>query len=271
MSQLSSRRTLIIWILTIVITLGSVVYQRLTGPSYPIRGTVNIGEEVVKFKLLRSHDTSAKVKMEFEAVNRQITGEMRWRRFKSYDEWTIDKLLREGDKLIAIIPIQPPAGKVIYQISLIDENNTKYDLTREPVIIRFKGVVPTTVLIPHIIFMFIAMLLATRSGLEAFVRGEKAYRFTLWTSCMLILGGFIFGPIVQKYAFGSYWTGWPFGHDLTDSKTAGVMIFWIVALWRGRNHPDGRAWIIIAAIIQLLIYLIPHSTLGSELDYTKMN
>ena len=32
------------------------------------------------------------------------------------------------------------------------------------------------------------------------------------------LGGMILGPIVQKYAFGAYWTGIPFGHDLTDAK-----------------------------------------------------
>ena len=87
---------------------------------------------------------------------------------------------------------------------------------------------------------------------------------------MLLVGGLIFGPIVQKYAFGAYWTGWPFGHDLTDTKTGIAMIFWLIALWRGRNHAKGHIWMIIAALITLLIYLIPHSVLGSELDYTKM-
>ena len=49
------------------------------------------------------------------------------------------------------------------------------------------------------------------------------------------------------------------------------MIFWIVAVWRARNQAKGRIWIIIAAAALLLVYLIPHSVLGSELDYSEMS
>ena len=30
------------------------------------------------------------------------------------------------------------------------------------------------------------------------------------------VGGFLLGPAVQKMAFDAWWTGIPFGHDLTD-------------------------------------------------------
>jgi len=33
----------------------------------------------------------------------------------------------------------------------------------------------------------------------------------------------------------------------------------------------GRKWFIIAAVIQLLVFLIPHSMFGSELDYTRID
>ena len=83
------------------------------------------------------------------------------------------------------------------------------------------------------------------AGLEAIVKGPAAYRLTVWTTLMVFAGGLILGPIVQKYAFGAYWTGWPLGNDLTDTKTMGAMLFWLVPLWfgrGGRNAESGSSW-----------------------------
>jgi len=170
-----------------------------------------------------------------------------------------------------VIPKQPPAGKIAYNITLIDKNGEKYQLSEEPVVIRFKGDVPILILIPHVLAMFISMLLGTRTGLEAIYKRERTYRLALWTSALFFLGGIIFGPIVQKFAFGAFWTGWPLGSDLTDNKTAVAMLGWLFALWRGRDMKKGRKWFIIAAVIQLLVFLIPHSMFGSELDYTRID
>jgi hypothetical protein len=76
---------------------------------------------------------------------------------------------------------------------------------------------------------------------------------------------------VQKYAFNSYWTGWPFGGDLTDNKTALAFLGWVCALVALYRSKRPRAWALGAAIFLLLVYLIPHSLLGSEIDYDKMD
>jgi len=267
----SVKRPLTLWVLAVVITLASVVYQRMTGPTHAVRGSTEVEGEKIKYRLLRSHDTTSDARMEIPVPTPEVTGEICWRRFKSRDAWTTENLAREGTNLIATIPKQPPAGKVIYEITLTEEDGKKHALTETPVIIRFKGPVPGLVLYPHVVLMFVAMLLATRTGLEALAKGERAFRMTVWTSCLLFVGGMIFGPLVQKYAFGEYWTGWPFGHDLTDTKTAIAMVFWLIALLRGRSLAKSRHWIIIAALVTLLVYLIPHSAYGSELDYTKMD
>ena len=271
MKPSSLKKPLFLWSLTVLITLASVVYQRMTGPTYPLRGSIEMKGEEVKFRLLRTHVTTNDAQMEIAVPSSEVTGELRWRRFKSHDDWTTEYLAREGDNLVATIPKQPPAGKVMYEITLTDEAGKRHDLTEMPVIIRFKGAVPSFILWPHIILMFTAMLLATRTGLEAIAKRDRAFRLAVWTSGLLLVGGLIFGPIVQKYAFGAYWTGWPFGHDLTDTKTGIAMIIWLIALWRGRDLAKGRIWMIIAATVTLAVYLVPHSTLGSELDYTKMS
>jgi len=269
MTPSTKSRSFVFWILAITLTLASVVYQRMTGPTHPVRGKVTVGENILNYKLLRSQVTTADAEIEFTVPDRAVTGEMTWRRYKSDDDWMVVELERRDDNLVAVIPRQPSAGKVVYMIDIIDGEGNRYSLQEKPVIIRFKGEVPAWILVPHIIFMFSAMLVSTRAGIEAIAKGERAYRLAVWTTVFLFLGGIILGPLVQKYAFGAYWTGWPFGHDLTDNKTAIAMLFWILALWRGKNRDSGRGWIIAASVVQLLVYLIPHSALGSELDYTK--
>jgi hypothetical protein len=270
MSKKTWKQTILLWFLTILITLGSVVYQRKTGPTYPVRGKTEIAGETVEYKLLRSHEVTNDAKMEFDISDSTVFGVFKWRRYKSHDKWTSDTLKVSNNKITIAVPKQLAAGKVMYQVSFIESNGKEYQLTEEPIIIRFKGVVPGYVLLPHILFMFIAMLLATRTGLEAIVNRNNTFRLALWTTGLMLVGGLILGPIVQKFAFDAFWTGWPFGHDLTDNKTLVAFIFWGIALWRGRQENKGRLWFIVAAIVTLLVYLVPHSVLGSEIDYTAV-
>jgi hypothetical protein len=269
MKKLSLKLTVWLWILATLVTLIAVVYQRATGPTYPVRGKVLVGGAPVRFRLLRSADATADALVQLSVREAAITGEMRWKRYKSRDDWMLRPLERIGDKLVATIPRQPPAGKVLYQISLIEADGRKLALTAEPVIIRFKGEVPFYVLHPHILLMFFSMLIGTRCGLEALFNGARTRRLAIECAAMLLVGGLILGPIVQKCAFGTFWTGWPFGHDLTDNKTAVAMLFWLIALWRDIKSGKGRGWYIAAAVMQLIVYSIPHSVLGSELDYTQ--
>jgi hypothetical protein len=76
---------------------------------------------------------------------------------------------------------------------------------------------------------------------------------------------------VQKFAFGSLWTGFPFGYDLTDNKTLIAFIGWVIALIAGRKGKPARGWVLAAAILLLIVFLIPHSLLGSELDYSEVS
>lgn len=266
---MTKTKNILIWVLAFVLMGVIVVYQRMTGPTHPKRGKVTILGEEIKYKLPRSHDGSGKELIEINAPNKSIQGKIRLKRYKSYDEWSEYEMERKGSSLFADIPEQPPAGKVMYDIMLGD-GNTFQSLTKEPVIIRFKGVVPSLALIPHIIFMFFAMVISTRAGLEALFKGNNTYMLSVWTLITLGIGGLFLGPVVQQYAFGAFWTGWPFGHDLTDNKTLAAFIMWAVAAWRLKKNPNARGWALAAALVMLAVYLIPHSVLGSEIDYTKI-
>jgi len=263
------RSPVFLWTMAIVITVVSVLYQRLTGPTNPKRCSVVIEDVKYKFKISRNPETTNDEIIALNVPDNSIGAIIKWKRFKSADDWQIDTLTREDENLIAVLPKQPRAGKIIFELSLIDKAGNSYPLTDEPIISRFKDPVPLSVLLIHVIIMFSWMLISIRTGIEALAGGPKMFDYSMITLILLIVGGLILGPVVQKYAFNAYWTGWPFGHDLTDNKTLVAFIFWVVAIWRCRK-PGGSKWVVIASIITLTVYLIPHSAFGSEFDYTKI-
>jgi len=259
----------LLWILAIAITISAVIYQRTTGPTYAKRGKISIDNKEYSFRLLRSHDNTSDARIAIYVPDTGITGEATYRRYKSHDEWTITPMSREGENLVFYVPKQPAAGKISYNIALISSTAQKFNLTSEPVTIRFKGPVPRYILYPHILCMFTSILIGVRAGLEALFKGSNLRIYSIIAGATLLMGGIILGPIVQKFAFDAYWTGWPFGHDMTDNKTALSMLFWIIAIWKSKDLVKGRKWVIMATVVQLAVYLIPHSVLGSEIDYTK--
>jgi len=177
-------------------------------------------------------------------------------------------MVREDGALRALLPDQPPAGKLEYRVFL-KQNRGYLDLGDKAVITRFKGFVPSIILVPHILFMFLFMLFSVRIFLTVFTGDMPVRHAVVMNVVFLIAGGFILGPITQYHAFGAYWTGWPFGGDLTDNKALAMLIAWAAALFAVFKDKAPRRWITAAFLVTAAVYLIPHSMFGSELDYKK--
>lgn len=261
-------KSVLLWIFAILFTITIAVYQKMTGPTYPLKGKISIEQSEIKYKLLRSAESDGPARIIIKNIPNGITGIIKFKRFNVVEEFSSATMGFEENNLVGLLPQQPPAGKLEYIIELTS-NGKKYVVNEQPVVIRFKGVVPLYILIPHILFMFFAMLYSTRTGIEALFRGRSALNYSLITVITLFIGGLVLGPVVQKFAFGEYWTGWPFGKDLTDNKTLVAFVFWVIAYFRLRKNPGNRFWPILASIVLLLVYLIPHSMFGSQLDYTS--
>lgn len=257
------------WFLALVITLGSAVYQNRTGPTHPLRGKAVVDGAEVRYRLPRSAETVADAEVAVPAPA-PIEGWIDWKRFPTADDWARIALVREGDRLVGRLPKQPAAGKLAYRVSLKAGGDAVAITGTEPVLMRYKDPVPLWVIIPHVLVIFTAMLFSTAAGLAALDKKRNPRRLVLWTVGLFFLGGFVLGPLMQKYAFGVAWSGFPFGLDLTDNKTLIAFLFWIAALVAGRKGRPARPFVLAASLVMLVIYLIPHSLLGSQYDYSKM-
>ena len=252
--------------LALVITLGSAVWQRTSGPTYPARGQVVLAGQEIRLKLTRSHGGAGDQKVRIVVPDPAVSGSVAFRRYPTNDPWSFLPMAREADALAAALPHQPPAGKLEYQVRLSRSAETVLFPPR-PAVTRFKGDVSAGILVPHVAAMFLAMLFSTAAGLAALTPGAPVRWLPVVTLALIAVGGFVLGPIVQKQAFGEYWTGVPWGWDLTDNKTLVAGLFWAAALVRQRAGHDARVAVALAALATLVVFAIPHSTWGSEIDW----
>lgn len=258
------------WVIAFLITASTAVFQRMTGPTNPISGKTSFEDAEIRFRLQRSHETTSDYEIRIPVPDSEVEGTLMFRRYKTQEPWTRIAMTKKEGTLRGTLPKQPPAGKLEYTVILSSGENEMPLTGEKPVVIRFKDPVPAAILIPHVIIIFLAMVFSTRAGIEALNPGSNPRRLALWTLGLLIVGGFIFGPLVQKYAFGQLWTGFPLGYDLTDNKTLIAVIGWTAAVIASRRQKSGRWWVLGASVLLLIVFLIPHSLLGSELDYSQL-
>ena len=262
-------KKILFWLLSFFITLAFAVFQRATGPTYPLKDTVSLDEgNTASYRLPRSCTIAGQDCLIKIISPEQITGFVSWRRYPAWEPWTETAMFYRDGLLSAMLPDQPPAGKLEYRV-FIKRGKGNFELYGKPVVTRFKGAVPAAILIPHVLCMFLFMLFSVRIFITVFTMDTVIKHAVALNILFLILGGFIFGPLTQFHAFGAYWTGWPFGQDLTDNKALVMLAFWLAALYAVFRVRRPKPWLLAAFAVTALVYLVPHSMFGSELDYSS--
>lgn len=275
----------VLWVAAVILMLSAAVYQERTGPTYPVKGEILVNGKPQRYRLPRSEESVRDARIAVPSPGPGAMGLVTWRRYPTDNPFQSILMVQETDEdgrvmLVAQIPAQRAAGKVEYRVDVTSAAGTVQipsggsgpdDGT---IVMRFKDPVPLPILISHITFMFFAMLMGMRAALGALFAPAGVHRLSWAALGLMSVGGLVLGPIVQKHAFGAYWVGFPFGYDLTDNKTLIMWVVWVGACavlgWKPRaGGPSWRARLAVlaAAVVMTVVYLIPHSLRGSELDY----
>jgi len=282
-------RSFVLWTVAVIFMAGASVYQRTTGPTYPKRGDFTVAGESYDYRLVRSQETTAKARVALPGPAAGAEGSLIYRRYPTEDEFTVVPLVEEtgedGPEMVAFLPLQPAAGKIEYRLELVADGDRiaiPSESDAETIILRYKDPVPDALLISHVVAMFFTVLVGMRAGLGAVFAPASARLMSWITLTGMTVGGLVFGPFVQKYAFGAYWTGFPWGYDLTDNKLLVMWLVWLIGCLlvgmprrsgtvpRGLS-PAGRTAVLFAAATMMAVYLIPHSMRGSELKYAEVD
>jgi hypothetical protein len=260
----------LLWLTAFFVTVALAGFQRATGPSYPLRGSITLGDErELSYRLPRSNQGRGPLRIEFPDLGDGSTASLDWRRYPTDDAFQSLAMHPVGDgTVMAEIPLQPAAGKVEYVVRITDSQIVTRVPARETVVARFRAPVPAVILVPHILAMFTSMLFSTRALMEVLRPGRSARALILVTMGLLVVGGLLLGPMVQNAAFGAYWTGWPLGSDLTDNKTLIAFLAWLVPSVAAFRGPRTRLAVVFGWLVMTGVFLVPHSMRGSELDWS---
>ncbi len=279
----------LLWAAALLLMLAAGVYQRRTGPTYPIRGEITVEGRSYPYRLPRSQQTDerARIVVPRRALPRPgdpATGFLSFRRYPTNDPFERVEMgvepWQKNQRLVGYLPIQPAAGKMEYFLELETTAGPvripEPDAVEPTIVLRYKDPVPSALLIAHVAAMFLSMLIGMRAGLGAIFAPSNIRPLARLTLAGLTLGGMLLGPFVQKHAFGEYWTGFPWGYDLTDNKTLIMWVVWVIAVLAlgptaRRIGGLGRAAVLAAALVMTAVYLIPHSLRGSELDFEAVD
>jgi hypothetical protein len=271
---MDKKKEVVLWVVAVALMIAAAGYQRRTGPSYPARGEYAVAGQTYEYRLPRNALTSADMRIAIDDPGDGAAATLYFKRYRTDDPFTSLPLAAEDDELVGFIPAQPAAGKVEYFLILEAAEGRVIvpGASKGNVVMRFKDRVPLLSLLPHIFMMFFAILFGMRAGLAAVFSIDPMRRLTWVTLGGMTLGGMILGPIAQKYAFGAYWTGFPFDYDLTDNKVLIMWLVWVIACLVIGKRPRkdervARLAVVLAALVMAVVYVIPHSARGTELDY----
>jgi hypothetical protein len=253
-----------LWVIALLLTIVLGAWQRVSGPTYPVSGEAAVGGAPFRYRLERTHAGAGDHVVELP-MQPGMSGWLEWRDHPAAPaaagRWTPVRMtsLSSRPVLAAPIPHHEPAQKVDYRVTLYADGTT---VTLPPAglaTLRFRSEVPAWLLVPHIVAMMGALLLSVRAALECFRRKPRLRILTLRALAALFIGGFPLGCAVSGYAFGQPWGGFPLGNDATDNKTLLAFAGWIVATVAVFRMPNPRVIVVGAAVLTLLVYLVPHS------------
>jgi len=272
-------KQILLWVAALFIMIAAVLYQRATGPTHPVKGKLSANGTEHRYKLLRTHETTAGAKIALPDMKSEaFEANLHYKRYQTKDVLTVLPFQLEGEEFTAQLPVQPSAGKIEYFVTGNLEGKTFRipEDAENNIVLRYKDPVPGWVLWPHVFMMFFAVLFGMRAGLSAFFDPKTMRKWAIVSLVGMTVGGMMLGPLVQKYAFGEYWTGFPYGKDFTDNKMLIMWLAWLVAMAIIGFKPKkkemiSRIVVVFASIVMTLAYLIPHSMGGSTLDYDKVD
>ena len=79
------KKSIWLWIIAFILTVFTAAYQRITGPTYPVDGEIIVGEELIEYKLDRTHGGDSDHPIEINVKDETICGELYWKRYKTND------------------------------------------------------------------------------------------------------------------------------------------------------------------------------------------
>jgi hypothetical protein len=253
------------WLVALVITALGLVIQRKTGEKMPLSLETQWQGRQVRTVLARSHVGPGGQRLVIEGVDPDWHGTVVWRRYGQGNVYRRESLRNLGSMLSGELSPQPRGSALEYRVEVEAQGNKLLRLPEHgTVITRYKGATPLWVSLPHLFLLYLGLFLGVRAGLEALALGPRSHILAGLALICFLFGGLLFGPLMKVNAYGILWRGPPVGLDSTDTKTVVLVLAWLVPVILRARERRARRWVILASVLSVIAFLIPHSVFGTS-------
>ncbi|MDZ7814660.1 MAG: hypothetical protein U5N86_01245 [Planctomycetota bacterium] len=234
---------------------------------------------------LFNRDTRDEPENRDHIVTLRVYGEHPERLMLEYHEagekWYEKEMVRaEGtDLYCASLEGKPKLGRWFYRFHAYygDEDAVFAQEGDTNFFVTFEGDVPMLLLVSHIALMIATVILfifVFYYSLEKLVNrrnGKELYLSAFLGTAVFLFAAFVLGPPISGYAFGEPFGAWPFGTDITDTKSFWLIVLWLIPLFLRAGQLTGNekhnrisarafAWFcLLALVFSLIVFMIPHS------------
>ncbi len=251
------KQNIILWISAVIIIFITGYLQRLTSPEYPISATVGIGGKKVIYSFDKVHYGIKDYKIIIHSEVQNIKGSIEWKSVSDSAGWNVTALKNEGNLLSGSIPIKNIPGKLEYRVKINYLNKNYYLPFNNSVVMKTYGNVPSRIFFYYYFFLYIGLILAVRTGLDAFNdKRPRMKMYSIFTTIAFFAYAFAFNPIKNTYEAGSIGTKILPMSSIFDLSPIILFAIWVAAMILIFNIKKNRPIAIASSVITLIFFEI---------------
>jgi hypothetical protein len=264
------KKNIILWLGAIILTFLSGYMRNVTGPDYPVSGTIGIEGKMVTFKfdkiylgndgynvLIRSDVKDIKAFLLWKDVSsRAISG--RSPKNQANTIWQRDLMADSGFLIKGKLPHHNSGEKVAYRVELNYGGKQYYLPEDKPVTIKFLGYVNSSIMNIFYFVLFGGLLFAVRTGLETFNDKPRLGLYSIFTLIFFFLYTICLVPLKRTYELNALNHFVPPLNLITTYQSVSLFVLWIIGLILIFNFKGNRIIPLMISSVTLIIYIFIH-------------
>ena len=262
------KKNIILWLGAIIITFLAGYMRNVTGPDYPVSGTIGVEGKQVTFKFDKLYIGNDSYNVLIRTDVKDIKAFLLWKNIitnppagkhlqnESAPIWQRDLMADSGFVIKSKLPHHNPGEKVAYQVEL-NYGSKQYFLPEDrPVTIKFLGYVNSSVMNIFYFVLFGGLILAVRTGLEAFNDNRRIGMYTIFSLIFFFLYTICMVPLKRSYEQNAINHFVPSVNSLITYQSASLFILWIIGLILIFNIKGNRIIPLVISSLTIIIYIL---------------
>jgi len=263
------KKNIILWLGAVIITFLAGYMHNATGQDYPVSGTIGVESKQITFKFDKIYRGNDTYKVLIRSDVKGVKAFLLWRNIvflrlapgiskQLLSPWSKEIMSDSGSFITGKIPKHHPESQAVYRVEL-DYGGKQYFLPEDkPVTIKFLGFVNFSVMNIFYFILFGGLILAVRTGVEAFNDNRRIGMYTIFTLIFFFLYAVCVVPLKRSYELNAINHFVPPINSIVTYQSLSLFFLWIIGLVLIFNFKGNRIIPLVISSLTIIIYIVIH-------------